>query len=781
MMAPLLLACVAGHATPLAPYPTAKVTVNGTEQLISGSWDNANITIDFNGYLETVHYGQYSSDASLASALAAMFTRDYLSFGLYAKAGANSNTDPTVITFQLVNGSSFGPLNVTGPSTSFTFSTTGFAATPSGVPDQGVATLLFNGGAIATASYGDGSTPASIAQDLALKASSSLVTVTAEGPNVYLQSKQTGTYSDTYSLSFSTSLSFSGSPGGTLSGTSETSTVPVYSYNLGYDAVGNITTLNDSIMGNWSYANGYDDLNRLVAGQASTGPYAGQYMCWSYDNFGNRTHQSISNQPFVNAAGSPCQAASGASLIDTAVNYGTNNQISSVTSPALTVAYDGAGNVTNDGNNSYLYDAEGRICALRGPLGMTGYQYDAAGNRVGRGSITSMNCDVTQNGYQPASDYVLDQSGGQMTEVSVGNGQSTWQHTNVTADGTLIATYDTAGLHFYVNDALGSRRVQTDPAGFPEQTCQNLPFGDQLYCTGSLNSPTEHHFTGKERDTESGLDYFGARYFGSNMGRFLSPDYSSVPDTVPYADFRDPQSLNLYSYGLNNPVSNTDSNGHQVTICADGQTTNCPTISDDRWKQIQQQIAAGNSGGVTVDGKGFEGTGTIMCGGSPCGTASYSEEGLHDDTIGWFLGAGAGKFVAGFAAKAFGAVAGWLGGGATEAAGAAIDTGSNVVYRSVNAAGDVQYVGITNNLARRAGEHVIDIEAIPGLSNLSRADARAVEQVLIENHGLSTGFGSNGQPGTLLNKINSIASTNPTYAQSLQRGAQILQQVGYFK
>jgi filamentous hemagglutinin len=112
----------------------------------------------------------------------------------------------------------------------------------------------------------------------------------------------------------------------------------------------------------------------------------------------------------------------------------------------------------------------------------------------------------------------------------------------------------------------------------------------------------------------------------------------------------------------------------------------------------------------------------------------------------------------------------------TDSAGV-INTGSNVVYRSVSAAGDTQYVGITNDLARRAAEHSgrFEVEAIPGLSNLSREDARAVEQVLIESHGLA----SNG--GTLLNKINSIGSTNPGYAQAVQRGMQILQQVGYFK
>jgi RHS repeat-associated protein len=69
-------------------------------------------------------------------------------------------------------------------------------------------------------------------------------------------------------------------------------------------------------------------------------------------------------------------------------------------------------------------------------------------------------------------------------------------------------------------------------------------------------------FTGKERDTESGLDYFGARYFSSVLGRFSSPDWSSTPEPVPYADMDNPQSLNLYSYVLNNPLSHRDPDGH---------------------------------------------------------------------------------------------------------------------------------------------------------------------------------------------------------------------------
>jgi RHS repeat-associated protein len=104
-------------------------------------------------------------------------------------------------------------------------------------------------------------------------------------------------------------------------------------------------------------------------------------------------------------------------------------------------------------------------------------------------------------------------------------------------------------------------RAQTNYAGLPEKTCSSLPFGDGPPC----NSATEQFFTGKERDAESGADYFGARYYGSSMGRFMSPDYSDMtfgPDPVPNADITNPQSLNLYAYGQNNPVRNVDPDGH---------------------------------------------------------------------------------------------------------------------------------------------------------------------------------------------------------------------------
>jgi RHS repeat-associated protein len=182
---------------------------------------------------------------------------------------------------------------------------------------------------------------------------------------------------------------------------------------------------------------------------------------------------------------------------------------------------------------------------------------------VAKGTITTWSCDPSANGFQTTSDDIIGPSNEQMTEMVMDPTTNSMvpAHNNVWAGSSLIATLDVDGLlHFYLNDPLGSRRVQTDYAGVLEQSCSSLPYGDQESCAPT---PTEHLFTGKERDTESGNDYFGARYYSSTMGRFMSPDWSAKEDPVPYAKLDDPQSLNLYAYVRNNPLSRTDVDGHQ--------------------------------------------------------------------------------------------------------------------------------------------------------------------------------------------------------------------------
>jgi RHS repeat-associated protein len=351
-------------------------------------------------------------------------------------------------------------------------------------------------------------------------------------------------------------------------------------------------------MGAWSFQ--YDTLNRLMTGNATWPDNTPQYACWNYDSFGNRQQQEISSAAFESGSGgaNACSAQSSAYLATDIASYYSNNRIASTNARGVswTPGYDASGNMTSDGANQYLYDAEGRICAVYtnsifSPT-MTGYLYDADGTRVAKGTITAWNCDPTTNGFQFTENYVLGPGG---EELSMFDGSNNWQRTNAYAGGKLIGTYDMVSnplytyggsqpvqvpaLHFHLEDPLGTRRMQLSgnlpgnsytlaALGQPETDIQSLPYGDQLnsfpdyYAPSTADDSTPLHFTGKERDAESGNDYFEARYYSSAMGRFMSPDWSAQEEPVPYAKLDDPQTLNLYSYVLNNPLGSVDPDGH---------------------------------------------------------------------------------------------------------------------------------------------------------------------------------------------------------------------------
>ena len=100
-------------------------------------------------------------------------------------------------------------------------------------------------------------------------------------------------------------------------------------------------------------------------------------------------------------------------------------------------------------------------------------------------------------------------------------------------------------------------------------------------------------FTSKERDAETGLDFFESRYYSAAQGRFTSPDefkggfldafsgqHAFQPGPLPYADLSDPQTLNKYSYVRNNPLRYTDPDGH------DGQST----LDPDQVQSVKKDI-----------------------------------------------------------------------------------------------------------------------------------------------------------------------------------------------
>jgi RHS repeat-associated protein len=144
-------------------------------------------------------------------------------------------------------------------------------------------------------------------------------------------------------------------------------------------------------------------------------------------------------------------------------------------------------------------------------------------------------------------------------------------------------------------------------------------------------------FTAKERDAETGLDYFNFRYMSSAQGRFTSPD-------EPFGgwDQHDPQSFNLYNYAANNPLRYTDPDGHDVRVCVnnDNGGQNCFTVTDAQYKNLynqqngQQGIGLPTAGANAGAGGGLAIGGAITCGGSVCGSATYGCSGSMERKTG---------------------------------------------------------------------------------------------------------------------------------------------------
>jgi RHS repeat-associated protein len=301
-----------------------------------------------------------------------------------------------------------------------------------------------------------------------------------------------------------------------------------YGYSLTYTPNSNVSTDAETVYNpasgatSWSWNFGYDSMNRLASAQSAG---AVQFGCaWTYDSFGNRLDQEPSG--------------SGLSCLSLSTPVNPNNQLSD---PLY--SYDASGDILAEGGNTLTYDGEGRILTV----GATTYLYDAAGQRVSK--ITG--------GVE--TDYLRDPDGS-LLDTYVGGSifnqpQEMWvggKHF-----GTVtVATGNTSQTEvFSLTNWLGSEAARTASTGIPTSGYVSQPFGDAQ--TSLFGSDTDDiHLTGKERDYESGNDYFGARYYASPMGRFMSPDpllSSGVPS--------DPQTWNRYAYGMNNPLRVIDPTG----------------------------------------------------------------------------------------------------------------------------------------------------------------------------------------------------------------------------
>jgi len=488
----------------------------------------------------------------VANALAAVLNSVYSPVTAVVSSGGTASAASVVLTTKATGADQNGAITLSLVTTKVTAAQASLSGGAGATYDTGTVTANINGTAVSTA-YGQSSTAQSLAAALATAITGAGAGVTAApgtGGAITVTANQTGTAdnglpvtlsSATDEPKFFSSASFSGTSG-TLSGGVNGTYTPatVYSYTIagsggasGYAGNGNLVSYTDLMDGGWSLS--YDNVNRVSTAAATSGVWNHLTLSWSYDSFGNRKMQTPSGQNVM----APVPQAQ-------TLTYTSQNQISNY-------GYDGAGNVKYDLINNYLYDPEGRLCAVSYSNGtMTEYMlylYDGEGRRMAKVSNPTFSCTPASTGSTLQETYLLGPSGEHITEL----GQAgAFVRSNVYANGQLLATYANSTTYFALNDWLGSKRVVTKYDGTVAQMCMNLPFGDELIC--SATDLSEQHFTGQIHDQESGNDYFNARYYSNGTGRFMSPDPTG-------GSLLNPQTLNKYSYGLNNPLINIDPTG----------------------------------------------------------------------------------------------------------------------------------------------------------------------------------------------------------------------------
>jgi RHS repeat-associated protein len=311
---------------------------------------------------------------------------------------------------------------------------------------------------------------------------------------------------------------------------------------------GNVTGITNNRDTTRSQAFTYDALNRILTAETTSTHATSPSNCWGesyiYDNqpSGSGAWGNLTN---INVASTSYNGCTQETLSATA---NAQNQLS-------TNGYDTAGNAITYGTSTYAYNAENQMTQAAAPSA-TGYVYDGDGKRAEKvvgGSATKLYW------YGGGTD-TLDETDGTGSIANSGFNEY------IFFGGTRIARRDSSiNVFYYVADHLGtSREIVQAGQTSPCYESDFYPFGGERTPIVNACSQNNYKFTGKERDAESGLDNFGARYMASTMGRFMSAD----PFTVTPGRVVDPQQLNLYAYVRNNPLKHIDPTGMLIDDAA---------------------------------------------------------------------------------------------------------------------------------------------------------------------------------------------------------------------
>ncbi len=276
-----------------------------------------------------------------------------------------------------------------------------------------------------------------------------------------------------------------------------------------------------------------------------------------------------------------------------------------------------------------------------------------------------------------------------LAEYSYGGAPSSPQKEYGYRSGQLVvAAESSSNVKWTVTDHLGTPRIVVALGGGLAGVTRHdyLPFGEELMVgmgNGSIRTgaggmgyvvdAVRQKFGSKERDDETGLDYFEARYFSSKQGRFTSPDeftggpdelFTFVEDTsinpTFYADLTNPQSLNKYQFAYNNPLRYVDPDGHEPNASPNLE----PCCTQEQIDNINAATAAGAVGGAVVGGVVGAGVGGVSGATVGAGAGTLVLPGLGT-AGGAVVGAGAGGVKGAIGGAAIGTAVGAtaLGGG----------------------------------------------------------------------------------------------------------------------
>lgn len=333
---------------------------------------------------------------------------------------------------------------------------------------------------------------------------------------------------------------------------------------LGYDNANrrNKLTLPNGVV----VAYGYDNANELtgITYTQGSGTTIGN-LVYGYDNGGRRTAQtgSLASNALPTATTQPS-------------TFDFNDRLTTFNGNAQT--YDADGNLTNDGTNTYVWNARNQLAQVKqGSAVIANYTYDALGRRAS----TAINGNTATTFLYDGLNPVQETQGATVTPILTGLGVD-----------EFYARTEPTGRTYFLADAVGSTIGLTSTAGALVQSYQYDPYGEVTAQNSGFTNP--YQYIGRENDG-NGLYYYRARYYSPLMKRFVGED------SLGFGGGQ----FNFYAYANQNPMSYVDRNGKDPFLAVVGGgigigwgLINGYLAGDTGWKLAADAAAGGATGAL---------------------------------------------------------------------------------------------------------------------------------------------------------------------------------------